>query len=247
MDSLETVKTVDIIYDDVSYCVPVDRTVLSALEEVGIHFIRSVGCRGGVCGACTILYRVGSDYTLKAALMCQEMVQDGMSILPLPFFPQRKQPHRLDLPESETPDYRVLNHYPEVNGCIMCGECTRLCPMGIDVMGYVGMVKRGDLRGASEESFTCVQCQACALRCPAQISQPNAAMMARRYHARYQAPQAEHLSKAIERIESKAFDAGFRRLRRLDEDELRALYQRREREPTDAHPGTWLPEDRSML
>jgi succinate dehydrogenase/fumarate reductase-like Fe-S protein len=234
-------------YDDIPYRVSPGRTILSALEAVGRSFVRGVGCRGGVCGACTVLYRIKGQPELKAALLCQEEVVEGMEILPLPYIPQKKVPHHLTLPEGDSPEYRVRKLYPEVNNCVMCGECTRLCPVDIDVMSYVGMIKRGDLAGAARESFTCIQCQSCVLRCPSQISQPNAALAARRFHGRFNETPADHLTKAVEKMESGHFKSIFRRLRRLDQDDIRALYQRREREPENTHPGTWLPDDRSLL
>lgn len=238
---------ITIRFDEEPYCVPPGRTILAALEAAGIRLVRGIGCLGGVCGACLVLYRVNDRQEIKAGLMCQELVQDGMEILPVPYFPQRKVRHDLELPPGESPAYRVLTLYPEVNRCIMCGECTRICPVGIDVMGYVGMIKRGDLRGASRESFICIQCQACVLRCPAQIPQPNAALAARRFYGRRQMPQAEHLTRTLERIQEVAMERQFRKLRRMRLEELQAVYQRREREPEDAPPGTWLPEDRSLL
>lgn len=246
-DTLNQADRTTILFDGEPFRVLPGLTVLSALEETGKGFVRGVGCRGGVCGACTIFYRRAGEYELKAGLMCQEVVAEGMEILPLPYFPQKKVSHDLALAPGETPHYRVVNLYPEVNRCIMCGECTRLCPMGIDVMGYVGMIKRGDLHGAARSSFICIQCQACVARCPAQISHPNAALAARRFHGSHQVPRAEHLAKAAEHARSEEIKRGFKRLRRLPLEELKIIYQGREREPDDAPPGTWLPEDRSLL
>lgn len=237
-----------IIYDGERYRVPAGRTILSALEAVGMRFVRGVGCRGGVCGACTVFYRIRGSYDLHAALMCQDLIQEGMEILPLPYFPQKKATYTLDLPDAETtPHFQILQYYPEVNNCIMCGECTRICPVGIDVMGFVGMIKRGDLKGAARESLTCIQCQSCAMRCPSRISQPNAALAARRFYARHLVRPAEHLTRMLERIEEEGMKKAFLKLRRMDAEELRALYQRREREPEEAPPGTWLPDDLSLL
>ena len=238
---------ITIRYDDVAYHVMTGRTILSALEESGVEMIRGIGCRGGVCGACTVFYRLGETYPLLAGLMCQELVQDGMDILPMPFFPQRSLTYDLTLDENETPEYRVVNLYAEVNRCIMCGECSRICPIGLDVMGYVGMIKRGDLRSAAHASFTCIQCQACVVRCPAQISQPNAALAARLFHGRHQVARAEHLDKMLGRLEQPAFKALFRRLRRMDLEDVQQIYQSREREPEETFPGTWLPDDRRFL
>ncbi|WP_420906083.1 4Fe-4S dicluster domain-containing protein [Candidatus Magnetaquiglobus chichijimensis] len=228
--------------------VPSGKTILSALEAVGIGPVRGVGCRGGVCGACAVLFRVPSQtHAMSAGLMCQQTVLDGMEILPLPHVPVKKQPHRLELPEDETPAHHVLRLYPEVNHCVMCGECVRMCPMDLDVMGYVGMIKRGDLKSAARESFTCIQCQLCVIRCPASISQPNAALAARRWLGAHQEPRAEHLTRMVEKVDSGRFTAIFRWMRRMDPMEFQALYLRREREPDESPPGTWLPEDRTLL
>ncbi|MBF0096006.1 MAG: (2Fe-2S)-binding protein [Magnetococcales bacterium] len=240
-------KAITIGFDGSEYEVTSGRTILVALEEAGLRFVRGVGCRGGVCGACTVLYRQRESHQLLAGLMCQDEARDGMEILSLPYIPQKKAIHRMALPEGDTPEYQVLSLYPEVNNCVMCGECSRLCPVGIDVMGYVGMIKRGDLRSAAQHSFTCVQCQACVLRCPSSISQPNAALASRRLYGRYRETAADHLAKAVERVESGHYRSLFRKVRRLSAVEFQALYQRREREPDDAPPGTWLPEDRALI
>lgn len=236
-----------IYYDGERLTVPTGRTLLAALESAGMRLIRGVGCRGGVCGACTVLYRIRGEAAIKAALLCQDMVQDGMEILPLPYVPQKRANHEPVSDADASPAYQVNNLYPEVNHCIMCRECTRICPMHLDVMEYVGMVKRGDLRGAARESFTCIQCLACVMRCPSQISQPNAALAARRFHGREEMPRAEHLTKMLVRMQASDFQHAFDRLSRRNLDELRLLYQRREREPDEAPPGTWLPEDRQFL
>ena len=238
---------VSIRYDDVPYRVPAGRTILSALEMAGLGLIRGVGCRGGVCGACGVLYRIRGSNELTAALMCQEEVQADMEILPLPHIPQKKARHDLSAAAGDAPGYAVLNHYQEVNNCIMCRECSRICPVGIDVLSYVGMIQRRDLKGAARESFTCVQCGICVLRCPSRISQPNAALAARRYHGRFEEARAEHLARALEKRHSGRYEPILRRLRRMEPEAFQALYQRREREPDDAPPGTWLPEDRSLL
>jgi len=222
-------------------------TVLQALESAGYRFVKGVGCRGGVCGACAIVYRLEGQHTIKTGLACQSVVEEGMVLMQMPFFPQKRVPHELRLDEGEEPGEHVVRLYPEVNRCIMCGECSRVCPMDIDVRGYVGMIKRGDLAANAEESFDCIQCGLCAARCPAQISQPNAALAARRFHGRFSSPRAEHLARRVEQIEAGRFDKDFRKLKVMDQDRLKNLYNRREIEPADAAPGTWLPEDRSRL
>lgn len=248
VNASKILPNVSIRYDERRLEVPSGRTILAALEAVGIGFVRGVGCRGGICGACAVLYRIpAKSHELSAALMCQEIVQEGMEILSMPYVPQKKVAHDLNLSEEESPGYHVLRLYPEVNNCIMCGECVRICPMGIDVMGFVGMIKRQDLKGAAKNSFTCIGCQMCVLRCPSSISQPNVALAARRWHGRYQEKPAEHLTKMVEKVETGHYAPIFRWMRRLDSVEFQALYQRREREPDESPPGTWLPDDQALL
>nr|CRH05827.1 putative Ferredoxin [Candidatus Magnetococcus massalia] len=243
----ENDQWITIHYDNEPYTVPSGRTIVSALETAGVRFVRSVGCRGGVCGACTAFSRKPGESQLSAVLMCQEEVESGMQIMPVPYFPQNKVDYSVELNEGQDPARRVVQIYPEVTHCIMCQECTRICPVDIDVMGYVGMIKRGDLKAAAEASFTCVQCQACAMRCPARISQPNAALAARRFYGAHVMQRAEHLQKAVDKAQSEESQKSFRRLKRMELDKVKSLYQSREKEPANSAPGTWLPEDTSLL
>ena len=238
---------VDILFEGQRFSVDDHLTILQALESVGYRFVKGVGCRGGVCGACAVFYRINGDHTLKTGLSCQSLVEQGMMLMQLPYFPQKKVCHTLEVPAGERPEEHVVHLYPEVNRCIMCGECSRICPMDIDVMGYVGMIKRGDLEACAEESFDCIQCGICVSRCPAQISQPNAALAARRYYGSYRMARAEHLAKRVAQIDSGRYTKDFKKLVAMSQDELKNLYNRREREPDLAAPGTWLPEDRSRL
>src|SRR3990170_4430414 len=125
------------------------------------------------------------------------------------------------------PHEELRRLYPEVFKCVGCGTCTRTCPMDIDVMDYIALMKRGDLKGAAHKSFDCVMCGLCASRCPAQISQFNAAMFVRRIYGKNGLPVAGHLAKRVE--------------------EVKKLYVEREREPDMAEAGKWMPKDTSKL
>jgi NosR/NirI family transcriptional regulator, nitrous oxide reductase regulator len=46
--------------------------------------------------------------------------------------------------------------------CISCGICTRVCHMGIDVMGYAN-------KGIPMNDVECVRCSACIVSCPLQV------------------------------------------------------------------------------
>ena len=72
------------------YLVPRSLTIMNALEYAGYRLIRSCGCREGFCGACATVYRTKDDYRLKNALACQTMVEDGIYLTQIPFYPANK-------------------------------------------------------------------------------------------------------------------------------------------------------------
>ncbi len=54
--------------------------------------------------------------------------------------------------------YRIFS---DKKKCISCGECTRACHMGIDVMNYAN-------KGVPMDNYECVRCSACVYVCPVQ-------------------------------------------------------------------------------
>ncbi len=54
--------------------------------------------------------------------------------------------------------YRIFS---DKKKCISCGECTRACHMGIDVMNYAN-------KGVPMDNYECVRCSACLYVCPVQ-------------------------------------------------------------------------------
>ena len=46
------------------HMVPADLTIMKAMEYAGYKYIRGCGCRGGVCGACSTVYRKAGDYKI---------------------------------------------------------------------------------------------------------------------------------------------------------------------------------------
>ena len=78
---------VDIFIMGKKYEVPKGLTIQKALEYAGMRLLRGCGCRGGFCGACGTVYRTEGDYKLKVALACQTVVEDGMYLTQIPFYP----------------------------------------------------------------------------------------------------------------------------------------------------------------
>ena len=62
--------------------------------------------------------------------------------------------------------------YPEIYSCIGCNACTKACTQDLNVMQYIAYAQRGELEKCAEESFDCVSCGCCSVRCPAGISHP---------------------------------------------------------------------------
>lgn len=242
----EGAKMIPIYIMGREYMVPETLTILKATEYAGYQYIRGCGCRGGICGACGTFYRFLGDYKLRTGLACQTVAQPNMVIVQLPFFPANRPVYDLECLEN-TPHEELRRLYPEVFKCVGCGTCTRTCPMDIDVMDYIALMKRGDLKGAAIKSFDCVMCGLCALRCPAQISQFTAAMFVRRVYNKYIIQKAAHLKKRVDEVKNKKYLKMLEELTKKNADELKKLYTEREREPNLTEPGKWMPKDVTHL
>jgi len=242
----EGAKMIPIYIMGKQYMVPETLTIMKAVEYAGYTYVRGCGCRGGICGACGTFYRFLGDYRLRAGLACQTVAEPDMVIAQLPFFPANRPGYDLDEIEG-TPHEELRRLYPEVFKCVGCGTCTRTCPMDIDVMDYIALMKRGDLKGAALKSFDCVLCGLCASRCPAQISQFTAAMFVRRLYGKYILKGAEHLKKRVEEVESGKYEKMLDELGAMEQDAVKKLYVEREREPDMAESGSWMPEDKEHL
>jgi len=213
------------------YEVPSDLTIMKAMEYAGYRFVRGCGCRGAFCGACGTVYRTKDDYRLRVGLACQEMVQDGMYLTEIPFFPGNKANYDID--ELEPTSETVLKLYPEVYRCLSCNTCTKACPQDIEVMEYIQAALRGDIAKAADLSFDCLLCGLCASRCPSEIVQYNVALLCRRLYASKIAPKAEHLAKRVKEVEKGKFDKDVEKLMKMKQKDIAGLYNNRDMEPRD--------------
>ena len=208
------------------YEVPDGLTILQALEWTGHRPVRGVGCRGGFCGACGTLYRLRGDYQLRTGLACQTVVEPGMNLGQIPFFPTQRAPYQLDQlePKGET----LREQYPEIERCFGCNTCTKACPQELDVMGYMAAALRGDVEQVAEMSFDCIQCGLCVARCPAELAPPNVALLARRLYGKYMAPPAKGLQERVAEVEAGAFQEAIEELEMAPLEELKWHYEGRE-------------------
>jgi len=210
------------------YYVPDGLTIMRAMEHAGYRLVRGVGCRGGFCGACATTYRVEGAHRLHMALACQDLAVSNMHLTQLPYFPACKAIYNLD--QITDPALQATKLYPELANCMGCNTCNKSCPQGLKVMEYVAAMLRGDLEEAAELSFDCVMCGLCTVRCPAEITQYQAAMYARRAYGRFFSARPKHLDERLTELKAGKFAAEVEGLTRLDTAALKKLYAARDME-----------------
>jgi Fe-S oxidoreductase len=226
------------------YEVPETLTIMKAMEYAGYQFIRGAGCRGGVCGACSTVYRKEGDYKIYSGLACQTVVEPGMHLTQLPFYPALRAVYEYASLEAEAEEIWKL--YPELFRCVACNACTKICPMDVQVLDYISALKRGDIAAAAEISFDCIQCGLCASRCYGEIPQYHIAQLARRIWGGKIKPKSEHLAKMVEQIEAGEYDAMLDELKALDQEQLTRTYTEREMEPASIDE-SWKPSNTDGL
>ncbi len=156
-------------------------TILDAMINNGLNVVGHVGCKGGVCGACTCMIRYSGE--VKPMLACRTIAQDGMIVS----FPKAKVfPVKYNLKEYEFNNGMISELYPEIYNCVCCGMCTKYCTQGIDVRLMIENAKYGDLKKVSDLSFSCISCGACSYACPAKINHAEVGLLARRLSALYE-------------------------------------------------------------
>ncbi|MBR2925891.1 MAG: 2Fe-2S iron-sulfur cluster binding domain-containing protein [Clostridia bacterium] len=208
------------------YEVPEGLTIMGAMEYAGYQLLRGCGCRNGFCGACATVYRIKGERELHAALACQITVENDMYVATLPFFPLEKQVYDIN---AIKPDAQVMMQlYPEIYSCIGCNACTKSCTQSLNVMQYIAAAQRGDFAACAEMSFDCVMCGVCSSRCPAGISHPQVAELARRINGKYLMPEAKHLTQRVKEIEDGLCQAEIEAIMAKPIEELKELYNHRD-------------------
>lgn len=208
------------------YSVPASLTIMKAMEYAGYKLVRGCGCRNGFCGACATIYRIKGDPELKTCLACQTQVQEDMYIATLPFFPLVKQVY--DINTVSTTQAVMMQLYPEIYSCVGCNACTKACTQKLNVMQYIAYAQRGEFDKCADESFDCVMCGVCSARCPAGISHPQVAMLARRINGKYLQPKTQHLEDRVKEIHNGDFKEFLDTLMAESNDQLRERYNNRD-------------------
>jgi Fe-S oxidoreductase len=239
-----TQKLVPIFIMGKRYEVPETFTIMKAIEHAGYKFIRGCGCRGGICGACSTVYRKPGDYRIYTGLACQTVVEPSMYLTQIPFYPANRQ--SFDWRQLEATGEAVAALYPELFRCVACNACTKVCPMDVEVMDYIAAMKRGDLEAVKDLSFDCIQCGLCASRCMGELPQYHIAQLARRLYGGKLAAETDHLTRMVERIASGYFRSMLEELKKTPLEQLKKLYTERQQEP-DQGPEYWKPSSNTGL
>jgi len=214
-----------------AYKVPSSLTIMKAMEYAGYQLIRGCGCRGGFCGACGTVYRKPGSYKVNIGLACQTVVEDGMYLAQIPFFPAVKKTYNIE--EMKPVGEAVVALYPELARCVSCNTCTKSCPQSIEVMDAVNTILRGDLAKAADMTFDCIMCGMCTARCPAEIAHYNVFILVQRLFGSKIAPRSSQLQQRIKEIEENQFAEGLAELISLPKEELKSRYKARDIEPEE--------------
>ncbi len=219
-------KTVNVFLMGKKYAVPESLTIMGAWEYAGYQLVRGCGCRNGFCGACATIYRIAGDRELKVALACSTKVEEGMYVATLPFFPLIKQTYNIE--EIRPTETIMMQLYPEIYSCIGCNSCTKACTQELNVMQYIAHAQRAEYAKCADISFDCVMCGCCSSRCPAGISHPQVAILARRLNGKYIAPESKHLTKRVEEILAGMYTQPLDEFAAKPVEELKELYNNRD-------------------
>jgi succinate dehydrogenase/fumarate reductase-like Fe-S protein len=209
--------------------VPASLTILKALEYAGYKLTHGVGCRAGFCGACGTVYRLKGDHKLHVALACQTVVEDGMYLAQIPFFPGQKPVYEVtDLTADAA---SILQVFPETITCLGCNTCTKACPQDLEVMHYVAASLGGQIEALADMSFDCIMCGLCVARCPAELVPPHIGLLGRRLYSRYLRAKAPDLTVRLAELDAGMYQDEISAMKAMSTDELKARYVARDIEP----------------
>jgi formate hydrogenlyase subunit 6/NADH:ubiquinone oxidoreductase subunit I len=227
-------KLIPIFYLGRRYEVPAGLTIMTAMEWLGYKYTHGCGCRGGACGACSTIYRVGADPKLLTGLACQTMVGPGMTLVQIPYYPRKITTYSIDEKITD-PGQTLLALFPEIKKCVGCGACARACPQELRPIDYISAALRGQWQEAADLSFDCLMCGLCASRCTGELVPHSIAIFVRRYYAKLVRVKPQYLVDRSDEIRSGKYVSGVGDLASKSIEELRKLYDGRSFENVDGN------------
>lgn len=178
--------------------VPEGVTVIQALWHTGHEVIRGIGCLGGTCGACAMVYRMPGEYQLLNGLGCQTTVRDGMWFSMMSDYPAAQAHYRIG--ELTNAKEQLFELYPESARCVNCNACNRVCPQGIDVRSSIWYAVFGDFQKVADLTMSCNMCGLCITRCVADMPPNLIGLYARRAQGALYAHAADELAARVAEI-----------------------------------------------
>ncbi|MBW1863462.1 MAG: 2Fe-2S iron-sulfur cluster binding domain-containing protein [Deltaproteobacteria bacterium] len=128
----EGAKTIPVYIMGKLYEVPETLTIMKAMEFVGFKFIRGAGCRGGICGACSTVYRKAGDYKIYFGLACQTVVEPDMYLTQIPFYPANRASYNIE----------EIGATAISADCIQCGLCASRCMGELPIYHIAQLARR---------------------------------------------------------------------------------------------------------
>ncbi len=206
-----------------AYTVPAGFTIMTCMEYAGFQLTRGCGCRGAVCGACAVVYRIGTKAQWHVGLACQTLTQDQMTFLFLPYhqgqlgiYDSRKTPCTLE---------SIEKIYPQIQHCIRCNTCTKSCPVNIKVLGYITAIRQGNFEKVRKLSMQCILCGLCAIRCPRGVSPFTMALMIRRLYTIQESQHTTHFSNSLKLAQQNHWHADISNYKNMEKQEIINQYQ----------------------
>ncbi|MHB8482316.1 MAG: 4Fe-4S dicluster domain-containing protein [Nitrospiria bacterium] len=214
---------VNVTIGEKSYSVPDGVSAIQAMWYCGFDLTHGIGCLGGVCGACTLTYKVG-DSPIKTALGCQTQVVEGMIFNLYQVDVRRSVPYKTPLDSQKPMEAQALkNHFNETlsstRRCVSCGACTAVCPQEIDAMKGVKEAINSNFKGVSDLFLNCVMCGLCASVCEVNVLPHLVGLYSRKAASLYLTPKTSQLEERVEEIKSGYYDADWSRLLNLKEND----------------------------
>jgi len=201
------------------YRVPAGITVIQALWYTGHEMIRGIGCLGGTCGACGMVYRMPGQFELLNGLGCQTTVREGMWFSMVANYPAAQAQYRVsDLTNAKE---QLFELYPESARCVNCNACNRVCPQGIDVRSSIWYAVFGDFAKVADLTMSCNMCGLCITRCVADMPPNLIGLYARRAQGALYSPPAEELGRRIADVAEGRFRDELDQLLTIDSAELK--------------------------